>query len=143
MKVCTFFGHHDCTGDIRKRLQAAILAMIDEQGVDTFYVGHQGAFDRMAAEVLSTIVQEKQSVRYFVVLAYLSSAAQMDAERVQHSLVPEGLEFVPRKYAIAWRNEWLISHSDCVIAHVIYHCGNAAAYVAKAERKGKIVVNIQ
>ena len=140
MKICTFFGHRDCPGEIRPFLRAAILSMIQEQGVDTFYVGHQGAFDRMVVGILQMLVEEMPAIRYTVVLAYLTPASLMDEKPLQHTLFPEGLEFVPRRFAIAWRNEWLIKHCDCVIAYAVHHCGNAARYAAKAEKKGKKVV---
>lgn len=44
MSACTFFGHRECYGLDTAVLQAAIEALI-HNGVDTFYVGHQGGFD--------------------------------------------------------------------------------------------------
>lgn len=141
MKACTFFGHRDSPGTLRSSLRAAILAMVREHGVDTFYVGHQGAFDRMAAELLETLVKELPWIRYMVVLAYLPPAGQ--GEHTQPTLFPDGLEFVPKRFAIVRRNDWLIRRCDCVITHVVHHCGNAYTYAAKAERMGKVIINIQ
>ena len=43
--VCTFFGHRDDYGLDIKLLYKTIERLI-EDGVDTFYVGNQGHFDR-------------------------------------------------------------------------------------------------
>lgn len=141
MKTCTFFGHRDCPSDIRASLREAILSMIREHGVDTFYVGHQGAFDRMAAAVLESLTEEFPTIRYFVVLAYMPVGKAEEPSR--QTLFPEGQELVPRRFAIVRRNEWLLKRCDYVIAYVVHHCGNAHVYVEKAERKGIPVIYVQ
>lgn len=52
MSACTFFGHRDCPSSIRGVLSAEIERLITEKDVDTFYVGTQGNFDRMAYAAL-------------------------------------------------------------------------------------------
>lgn len=52
MSVCTFFGHRDCPETIRPKLHAALVELIEERGVDSFYVGNHGTFDRMVSSLL-------------------------------------------------------------------------------------------
>ena len=47
MAVCTFFGHRDCIGLSRQRLEEAIEDLICNHGVDSFYVGNEGQFDAL------------------------------------------------------------------------------------------------
>jgi len=48
--------------------------MIRERGVTEFYIGHQGAFDRMAAGILKELAESQPQIRYSIVLAYLTAA---------------------------------------------------------------------
>ena len=141
MKCCTFFGHRNCPAGIRPSRRAAILAMVGQQGVDTFYVGHQGAFDRMAFSVLREL--DLPNIRYAVVLAYLpAGSSRLDPEIAPHSFFPDGMESVPQKFAIARRNDWLLRHADCVITYVCGPGGGAAKYAAAARRQGKQIIDL-
>ena len=52
--VCIFFGHRDCYGLDAESLRQAIEELIGN-GVDTFYVGHQGGFDSMVFSCLTKL----------------------------------------------------------------------------------------
>ena len=52
MAACTFFGHRDCPESIKGNLKKEIERLICDQQVDTFYVGTQSGFDRMAEEIV-------------------------------------------------------------------------------------------
>ena len=52
MAACTFFGHRDCPSSVKESLYTAVEWLICNQRVDTFYVGTQGSFDRMAYAAL-------------------------------------------------------------------------------------------
>lgn len=58
------------------------------------------------------------------------------------TMLPEGIEGVHPKYAISWRNKWLVNESDIVIAYITHSWGSAAQHVDKARKKGKLVVNL-
>ena len=45
MCVCTFFGHRDCPNTIKPLMREVIIDLIENQNVDTFYIGQQGSFD--------------------------------------------------------------------------------------------------
>ena len=55
MASCTFFGHRDCPSSIKEKLYEEIERLISHHGVDTFYIGTQGSFDRMASLPLNLI----------------------------------------------------------------------------------------
>ena len=52
MGICTFFGHRDCPETLLPALRDAVENAILRDGIDTFYVGREGAFDLLAAKVL-------------------------------------------------------------------------------------------
>ncbi len=143
MPTCTFFGHRDCPDSIRPVLREAILRLIQEENVDQFYVGHQGRFDRLALDLLQQMAAEYPHIRYQVVLAYLP--VHQNGTSVLspvNSLLPEGIESVPKRFAIAHRNRWLVQNTDYVIAYALYP-GGAAQFAGLAERRGKQVIRIK
>lgn len=74
MYSCVFFGHRDSPESLGPRLYEAIENLILHHQVNRFFVGYQGAFDRMAADILSQISAKYPAVDYAVVLAYLPSS---------------------------------------------------------------------
>ena len=56
--TCTFFGHRDAPDTIKPILREKIIDLIENRGVDLFYVGNQGAFDRMTIKVLRELKEK-------------------------------------------------------------------------------------
>ena len=117
MKSCTFFGHRDCPETIKPKIHAAVVDLIENHGVTMFYVGNQGNFDRMARSVLKEVTTAYPGVGYAVVLAYMPSAKKR-ADDFSDTLLPNGIEKVPKRFAIPWRNRWMIDHADYVVTYV-------------------------
>ena len=139
-RSCTFFGHRDTPNGIRPQLKAALVDLIENQGVTQFYVGNQGCFDSMAIGVLSELI-EKYPIRFFVVLAGLPEREDPYADRIP-TIFPEGLETVPRRFAIDRRNRWMIEQSDSVVTYVRHPYGGAAKIRELARRKGRQLIEI-
>ena len=106
MLACTFFGHRDCPDSLKARLQSVVIDLITNHDVDMFYVGNQGGFDRLVRGVLREITQECPRAQYAVVLAYTPSGAPV--ADTADTMLPEGIELVHPRYAISWRNNWMI-----------------------------------
>ncbi len=138
--VCTFFGHRDALPEIKAHLREILLDLIERQGVRQFYVGNQGNFDAMARSLLAEL-EQSHGIRYEIVLAYLprENATLYDSD---HTLLPEGIETVPRRFAIEYRNKWMIDHSDIVVAYVSRSFGGAAKFRDLAKKKGKTVIDL-
>ena len=138
--ICTFFGHRDAPESIRPKLREVLVELIDLQGIKQFYVGNQGYFDGMVRSLLAELEQPR-GIRYEVVLAYLpqKTAGLCD---VDHTLLPEGIETVPPRYAIEYRNKWMINHCDVVVTYVTRNFGGAAKFKEMALRKNKTVIEL-
>lgn len=135
VSVCTFFGHRDCPSAIRPRLRAVLVELI-EQGVETFYVGGQGAFDTLVWAVLEELEREYPSISCMEILAYMPRKGGGGSRA---TLLPEGIERVPRRFAISWRNRWMVERADHVVTYVVRSWGGAAQFARLAERRGKAV----
>lgn len=137
--TCTFFGHRDTPLTVKPILQQVIVDLIEQRGVTQFYVGNQGNFDAMARSLLAELAQI-YPIRYDVVLAYLPKENDplLDGS---HTILPDGFESVPPRFAIDHRNRWMINHSDIVLTYV-RSPGGAAKFKELVERKMKTVVEI-
>ena len=143
-KVCTFFGHADSPTNIKKEIQKVIEDLILQKGVNTFYVGTNGNFDRMVQSVLIDLKKQYPNLECCTVLAYMpgiKSEFDVAYEKLE-TLYPDGLEKVPKRFAIDWRNKWMVQQSDYVISYVRHSFGGAAKYMELAKRKKKIVYNL-
>ena len=113
MAVCTFFGHRECPHSIQADLKTLLIHLIEEQHVELFYVGHQGAFDRIVRNTLHELTFHYPHIRYYVVLAYMpKSSNEYDDIDYALTLLPDGIETVPKRFAISWRNK---GYSDRLI----------------------------
>ncbi len=141
MATCTFFGHRDCPETINPKLHSTIIDLIEHHDVDMFYVGNQGQFDAMVRSALKKLKQEYPHIDYAVVLAYMPGKPT-EYEDYSDTIFPEGLETVHPRYAISYRNTWMLTHSDYIITYVIRPCGGAVGFAKKAARLNKIVLNL-
>ena len=140
MRICTFFGHRDCPDAIKSQLRTVVKELIILHGVNMFYVGNQGWFDAIVRSVLRELKEEYPQMNYAVVLAYMPCKQHEDD---LDTMLPEGIEFVHPRYAISWRNSWMLQQSDYVVTYITHSWGGAAKFADKARKQGKRVINIQ
>ena len=138
--ICTFFGHRDAPESIKPLLREVLLKLIENQGITQFYVGHQGNFDTMARSLLVEF-EQTHGIRYEIVLAYLPKKEDPHIA-AYHIILPEGIETVPPRFAIEYRNKWMIDHSDIVVTYVTHPFGGAAKFKEMAQKKKKTIIEI-
>ena len=140
-KTCCFFGHREVTHNIRDKLKAIIENLITEEGVTEFYAGNQGQFDCIVFSVLKELKTEYPQIRYTVVLAYMPDEHIKELYG-EDTLYPDGMESVPKKFAISKRNDWIIQQSGIAICYVHKITGGAAKFREKAEKKGLRIIDV-
>ena len=141
MPACTFFGHRECPETIKPKLRQVLIDLIDNHNVDMFYVGNQGQFDTLVRSVLRHLQHEYPHINYAVVLAYMPGK-QTEYDDYSDTMLPEGIESVHPRYAISWRNNWMLKQSDYVVTYITHSWGGAAkcAHIANAQKR--VVVNL-
>ncbi len=137
--VCAFFGHRDTPSKIQDKLKETVLKLIEKRNVTEFYVGNNGSFDSMALSVLTELSEIYPQIKYNVVYAYIPAESKVD---FIHSIYPEGIEKVPKRFAIDYRNRWIVGQTDIVVAYIRVPWGGTAKFVEMAEKKGKEVINL-
>ena len=138
MATCTFFGHHDCPSSIKEKLRDTLIDLIEFHAVDVFYVGQQGAFDAIVRAVLSELVSVYPNIRYAVVLERMPQKRDMfDTSDYSDTMLPEGIESIHPRYAISWRNNWMLKQADYVVTYITHSWGGAAQYTRRANNQEK------
>ena len=144
MSACTFFGHRDCPSSIKHKLREVLIDLIENHAVDMFYVGQQGAFDGIVRSILKDLVLVYPDIRYAVVLERLpSKRGEFDTRDYSGTMLPEGIETIHPRFAISWRNKWMIKQSDYVVTYITHSWGGAAQFAEMAERQNRTVINLQ
>ncbi len=141
MLTCTFFGHRECYDLDGAVLRTAIEDFI-KQGVDVFYVGSQGQFDRMVYGCLKQLQRVYPYIRVSVVLAYLPTRRTEYDLYADCSIYPEGLELRHPKFAIEGRNRWMIAQSDHCICYITHTWGGAYQFARLAKQQGLKLRNL-
>jgi uncharacterized phage-like protein YoqJ len=143
MSACTFFGHHDCPSLIKPKLREVLIDLIENHAVAMFYVGQQGAFDGIVRSVLKDLVLVYPHIRYAVVLERLPPKRdELDARDYSDTMLPEGIETVHPRFAISWRNKWMLKESYYVVTYITHSWGCAAQFVELARKQEKTVINL-
>ena len=118
-----------------------MIDLITQYDVDMFYVGNQGKFDSTVYSVLRNLKNEYPQINFAVVLAYMPRK-QTNHEDYSDTMLPEGIESVHPRYAISWRNNWMLQRSEYVVTHIAHPWGGAAQFAKKAESQRKTVINL-
>lgn len=131
-------GQYRYTPEIREELEQKVEQLILD-GATMFFHGGYGQFDHIAASVVWKLKGKYPHIESVLVLPYLDRA--VDSSIYDSTTYPP-LETVPRKYAIARRNRWMVNNSDIVIAFVRYSWGGAATTLEYAERKNLKIIQL-
>ena len=139
--VCTFFGHSMSVGDIEEELKLTLIRLIEENEQITFYVGNNGYFDYRVMDALEELKDIYPQIKCYVVLAYMPTEKKPVKYKLE-TIYPEGLETVPKRYAISRRNMWMISKCDTVVA-CAYYIGGARTFRDIAQKRGKRIIDLK
>ncbi len=137
--VSTFFGHKDTPKETEPTLRSTLIDLIENKKADVFYVGNNGNFDTMVRRQLESL-SKTYTIKYYIVLAYMPGKNSIPDE---HTILPEGIETVPRRFAINYRNKWMLNKADIVVNYVTRNFGGAWTCVRLAEKKGKKLINLK
>ena len=138
MATVTFFGHRDTPKETEPALRLTLIDLIENKNATVFYVGNHGNFDAMVHRQLEDL-SKIYSIKYYVVFAYIPSK---NDEPDEHSILPEGIETVPRRFAINYRNKWMLNKSDIVVTYVIRNFGGAWKFKQMANSNEKLLIDL-
>lgn len=97
----------------------------------------------MVINVLNEIKKQYTHIKLYLLAPYALNQNTEAPEGFDGTFYPEGLEFVPKRYAIVQANRYMILHSD----YLISYCGmgnsrKIVEYALGQEKKGLIKVTL-
>lgn len=97
----------------------------------------------MVRSVLKELVSLYPHINYAVVLERIPPKRdEFDIRDYSDTMLPESIETVHPRFAISWRNKWMIKQSDYVVTYVTHSWGGAAQFAELAEKQKKTVINV-
>lgn len=133
MKTCFFIGHRNAPETVRPSLDAAIERHIAEYGVTEFVAGHYGRFDYMAAAAVKAAKARHPDITLVLLLPYYPFP--YDTSDYDSTYYPEGMEDVPKPFAIVRANEHMIKTCSYLICYDTGLVGNTGRLVKRALRR--------
>ncbi len=145
--VVTFCGHSDFRGT--KEYEEKILAILEEKIGDEkadIYLGGYGGFDEFAYSVCKKYKETHTNTKLIFVTPYMTLEYQknhLEGLKNKYDLIlyPE-IENKPLKFAITYRNKYMVENADFVIAYIDHSYGGAYQTYTYAKRKNKVTINL-
>ena len=143
-KSCFFIGHREADERLLPRLESAIDRLIQQEDVRYFYVGRYGGFDRIAAIAVKQAKQKYPDITLMLVLPYHPAERPIETPNgFDGTYYPDGLEGVPKPYAIVRANKIMVNTCDwlvCYVRHGASNSRNLLEYAWRREKKGLICI---
>lgn len=145
MKSCFFIGHREADERLLPMLSAAIERLIIEEHVSYFYVGGYGGFDRIVSTAVKVAKKKHPQITLMLVLPYHPAERPIDVPYgFDGTYYPDGLENVPRRYAIVRANKIMVTECDWIICYVRHGASNSQKLLEYAEhRREKGLIQIE
>lgn len=143
MKSCFFIGHREADERLLPCLIKAIERLVAMEKVTCYYIGGYGGFDRVAASAVIQVKQQHPEITLMRVLPYHPAERPIEApDGFDGTYYPEGMESVPRRFAIVQANKRMVDNVDWLVAYVRHGASNSRKILEYARRKGLPCVNI-
>ena len=138
--IITFCGHSDF--NMAQKYEPIVMSLFEkllQNAQIEFYLGGYGQFDNFAFSCAKKIKQLHPVVSLTFVSPYLE--VKCSSNEYDNIMYPE-LESIPRKYAILYRNRYMIEKADFVLAYVHRNYGGAYRSFTYAKWLKKKIINL-
>lgn len=143
MKSCFFIGHREADERLLPKLIDTIESLVASEDVTCFYVGGYGGFDRIAASAVKRVKKNHPEIVLMLVLPYHPAERPVQTPYgFDGTYYPEGMEAVPRKFAIVQANKCIVDNVDWLVAYVRHGASNSRKILEYAQRQGLPCINI-
>lgn len=138
MESCFFIGHHDAGDEVLPLLSEAVERHITIYGVSTFFVGHYGNFDRMAAQAVKAAKEQHPEIRLLLVLPYHPAIRPIEKpDGFDCTYYPWENERIPKRLAVLKTNQRMVQDCSCLIAYVVHFLGGSGQLLECARKREK------
>lgn len=145
--IVTFCGHSDFV--VNEKYEQKIMALFEKkiagETVD-FYLGGYGGFDDFVYRCAKKYKRKNPNASLVFVTPYLTADYQKNhlidsKEKYDFIIYPE-IENKPKRFAITYRNRFMVDNADIVIVYIEHDWGGAYKTYKYAKSKGKLVINL-
>ena len=145
--IITFCGHSNYTESEEDKQR--ILSVLEQKVGDNYvelYLGGYGNFDNFARKCGKKYKEKHPNTKLILITPYITPEYQKNHLQYQKELYDEiiypELEKVPPRFAISYRNKWMVEKSDLVIAYIKRNSGGAYNTYKYAKQMGKSIFNL-
>ena len=145
--IVTFCGHAHFSKS--EKYEQQILAFLEEKVGDQpadMYLGDYGSFDSFAYGCCKKYKETHPYISLVFITPYLTIDYQknhLDYKKTRYdSIIYPEIEGIPKRYAITYRNKYMVEVADYVVAYVSHNWGGAYKTYKYAQRKGKKIFNL-
>lgn len=143
MKSCFFIGHREADERLLPKLIDTIERLVVSEGVTCFYVGGYGGFDQIAATAVKQVKQQHPEIILMLVLPYHPAERPMETPYgFDGTYYPEGMETVPRRFAIVQTNKHMVDSIDWLVAYVRHGASNSHRILEYAKKRSVPHINL-
>lgn len=143
--VISFFGHSSFCGraEYKQAVMNLLESVIGEDKVD-FYLGGYGGFDSFVYECCKEYKNAHPSASLIFVTPYLDENYNKNrfAKGDYDAVFYPHIENIPKRYALIYRNRYMVENSDVIIVYISREFGGAYRAYSYAIKKNKIIHNI-
>ena len=144
-KSCFFIGNRYALNSIEEQLAKVIEQHITEYGVSVFTVGRYGNFDSLVQRVLRKAKKRHTDIKLYLLAPYAFNQKIEIPNDFDGTIFPEGIEAVPKPYAIVYANRYMTERSGYLISYCHNIAGNTqkiVEYAKRLEKRGLIKVTL-
>ena len=145
--IVTFCGHgqFEKSSENERKLLEILETVVKDEPVE-LYLGEYGDFDALAYDCCKKYQATHPRVSLifispYITLSYQKTHLAYQKERYDGILYPE-IEDKPLRFAIVYRNRWMVDKADVVICGIAHDWGGAYKTYRYAKKKGKEIYNI-
>lgn len=145
--IVTFCGHSQFMEDVlwEEILLNVLNEKVGERNAE-IYLGGYGGFDTFAYKCCKKYKSTHPNIILIFVTPYLSdqylkNRFDVSSEQYDSIIYPE-IEDKPKRFAIKYRNKWMVEKSELVISYITHEFGGAYDTYLYAQKLNKTVINI-
>ena len=118
--------------------------LICDKGVNEFWVGNYGQFDKLCARAISEIKKKYPHIVLILIIPYLTK--ELNENKDYYNTKYDGIllaslpENIPPRYKIIKANRYMVDRSDFLICCIEHSWGGAYKTVEYAKGKNNITV---
>ena len=145
--IVTFCGHSSfCkTEEYEKKLLSFLEERVGNRSAE-MYLGEYGGFDSFAYDCCKKYKENHPKISLVFVTPYITPEYQKNhlsyqKDRFDSIIYPE-IENTPLRFAISFRNKYMVEQADFVIAYIDHQTGGAYQTYKHAKKKKKQIFNL-